>query len=270
MAGNPQTYSAPFDAVAPGYDQLFTSSAIGQAQRIAVWRHLEKAFYPGDRVLEIGCGTGVDACFLAKSGVRVVACDSSSRMIEVATRRIQDGGLEELVQAVVLPAEEVESLATEAAFDGAFSNFGVLNCIEDIASLAAGLGRLLKPGAKLVLCYMGERCLWEVAWYLACGNPGKAFRRFRRGTTAQVSGGTPLKVRYPSVREVRGAFEPYFELKYVKGIGVLVPPSYLERRANQFPRLLHAASVADSRLETCPGIRRLADHILLQFERRAA
>src|SRR5271154_7313270 len=81
---------APFDALAEGYDHAFTFSNIGRAQRSAVWRELERTFRSGDRVLEIGCGTGVDACFLAERGVKVVACDSSSAMIEVAARRVRE------------------------------------------------------------------------------------------------------------------------------------------------------------------------------------
>ena len=73
------TYSAPFDAVAARYDDTFTSSTIGRAQRTAVWEDLAKAFSPGSRLLEIGCGTAVDACFLAQRGVRVVACDASTQ-----------------------------------------------------------------------------------------------------------------------------------------------------------------------------------------------
>ena len=53
---------------------------------------LEKAFRPGDRVLEIGCGTGVDACFLAERGVKVLACDSSPQMIAVDHSQSQRNG----------------------------------------------------------------------------------------------------------------------------------------------------------------------------------
>ncbi len=135
MSIAPQTYRAPFDAVALRYDETFTSSRIGQAQRAAVWSELTKAFNPGDRILEIGCGTGFDACFLGKHGVRVVASDSSSEMIAVTTRRIDTEGLQKLVQPRVLRAEDIATLLTEQRFDGAFSNFGALNCVEDLAAI---------------------------------------------------------------------------------------------------------------------------------------
>src|SRR6202789_3270891 len=108
-----QVYSAPFDAVADRYDQSFTASRIGQAQRASVWKELGKTFRSGDRVLEIGCGTGVDACFLAERGVKVVACDSSPAMVEVAARRVQ-----KLAAATVdlrlLAAENLASFEHEA------------------------------------------------------------------------------------------------------------------------------------------------------------
>src|SRR5579863_2457607 len=82
-------FSAPFDAIAERYDETFTDSKIGQAQRASVWKELAKTFHPGDRVLELGCGTGVDVWFLAQRGVTVVACDASPQMIAIAQRRTQ-------------------------------------------------------------------------------------------------------------------------------------------------------------------------------------
>src|SRR5579871_5259302 len=117
-AAHPQIFPAPFGAVAARYDETFTASSIGRAQRAAVWNELKKNFRAGDRILEIGCGTGVDACFLAERGVEVLACDPSSQMIEVTERRVRQSGLEGLVRTRVLYAEEISTLSGEL-FDGA-------------------------------------------------------------------------------------------------------------------------------------------------------
>ncbi len=124
---------APFDAVAARYDETFTSSKIGQAQRASVWRELARHSSPEIARWKLDAGPAIDACFLAKRGVRVLACDSSSQMIAVATRRVQERGLQQLVQPLLLRAEDITVLHEHELFDGAFSNFGALNCVEDLA-----------------------------------------------------------------------------------------------------------------------------------------
>jgi ubiquinone/menaquinone biosynthesis C-methylase UbiE len=258
---------APFDALAERYDQGFTFSKIGQAQRAAVWQELACAFRSGDRVLEIGCGTGVDACFLAGRGVKVVACDSSPAMVEVAARRVQ-----KLAAATVdlrlLAAENLASFEHEAPFDGAFSNFAALNCVEDLQAVGKNLGRLLKPGATALLCFLGPCCWWEVCWYLLQAKPRKAFRRWSSGSiTAQLGPEASVQVRYYSVRSLAQIFAPSFRLRSWSGVGLMVPPSYTEPLARRFPSLITLAKQSDRVFARCPVIRRFSDHILLKLER---
>jgi ubiquinone/menaquinone biosynthesis C-methylase UbiE len=269
MAATQQQLSpAPFDAVASRYDATFTFSSIGRAQRNAVWLQLGNAFRPGERVLDIGCGTGIDACFLATGGVRVVACDSSSQMIAVADRRIREDRLQKLVQPIHLPAEEIPSLHTSALFDGAYSNFGALNCVEDIRKFAADLARLLKPGASAWLCWIGPFCLWETVWYLSQRQIKKAFRRLNRSAIETTVGAGPsFQLRYPTVRYLSTSFAPSLRLRSIRGIGITVPPSYVESWATKHPRLLKWCEKADTLVGRIPGARVLADHILLEFER---
>jgi ubiquinone/menaquinone biosynthesis C-methylase UbiE len=267
-ATQPQVLPAPFDAVAARYDETFTSSSIGRAQRTPVWRELAKAFHAGDRTLEIGCGTGVDACFLAEHGVEVLACDPSSMMIDVTARRVRQSGLQALVRTRALRAEDISTLQPEELFDGAFSNFGALNCVQDLEGLARSLARLLKPRATLMLCWMGPCCLWEMVWYLGQGNPKKAFRRFRQSRVrAKVADKVYIDVHYPSVRFLARTFAPDFRLKSVRGIGVAVPPSYLERWAQNHPHLLQLCEWSDSRVAGWPGIQLLGDHVLVRLQR---
>src|SRR5713101_6806235 len=101
---------APFDAVAEAYDDAFTNSRVGRAQRDAVWEELDRVFQPGQRVLEINCGTGVDAVHLASRGVEVLACDAAPRMIEVARRRLLRANLGVGVEFRTLATEEIGKL----------------------------------------------------------------------------------------------------------------------------------------------------------------
>ncbi len=272
-ANNPAAevpYSSAFDAIAKRYDATFSSSIIGQLQRRPVWDELRKTFHAGDRVLDIGCGTGVDACFLAERGVKVIACDSSMSMLQVAQRKVAKLSFAGSVQLRVLPAEDISVLKDGAPLDGAFSNFGAINCVADIAKLASDLNLLLRPGASVLLCLIGPMCLWETVWYLLHGKVKKSIRRFQRGgVAAKLGDGAIVRVHYPSVRTIRDAFAPEFCLRGIQGIGVAVPPSYLEAWAGRFPGAMKMAANADKLLGRCPGIRLLADHVLLRFERTA-
>jgi ubiquinone/menaquinone biosynthesis C-methylase UbiE len=73
---------AYWDASAETYERDFAGTLTGQARRRAVWHELDGIFSAGQRILELNCGTGIDAVRLAERGVRVVACDISPRMIE--------------------------------------------------------------------------------------------------------------------------------------------------------------------------------------------
>lgn len=261
-------YSVPFDHIADSYDATFSDSLLGRAQRAVVWRELEKTFSRGDRVLEIGCGTGMDACFLAERGVFVLACDSSPRMLQAATQRVRSTKNQERVQPYLLAAENIDRLQPRESFDGAFSNFGALNCVEDLDRLAQELAVLIRPGGTLLFCLMGPWCLWEMVWYACQGKLRKAFRRSHHGAIdARIADNATVRVRYPSVHSLANSFSPAFKLRGITGVGVAVPPSYINRFAERFPRWLDLAIRADSFLGHFPGSRALADHLLLKFER---
>ncbi len=264
ISGQP---SAAFDALAETYDDLFTNSWIGRAQRESVWREMDRQFKPGHRILEVNCGTGVDALHLAKRGIRIVACDASAEMISVAQRRLEREGLGASVDFQVLPTERIRELESVSLFDGALSNFAGLNCVEDLAEVGAGMSALLKPGAKFVACVFGRWCLWEILWYLTHGKPSKALRRLSPQAAVELTEDERLRVHYPSVRKLKRAFKPHFHLEQWKGIGVAVPPSYLEFFARNHRRALRAAHLLDHGISRIAIVRGLADHLLLTFER---
>jgi ubiquinone/menaquinone biosynthesis C-methylase UbiE len=265
MAAMTQPRPAPFDALAESYDRIFTDSLIGRAQRSATWRHLDSTFLPGQRVLELNCGTGEDALHLAERGVRVDAFDISPAMIAVANRRLA-ASRRLPVRFAVLATEELGTI--DSVYDGAFSNFGGLNCVKDLRQVAANLARLVRPLGHVVLCLASRFCVWETAWWLAHGKPAKAFRRLHKGgTTAELRAGSVVHVQYSPVRELRRLFAPEFSLVALQGIGLFVPPSYVEPYARRFPRLLSAAERVDGLLNSLPGLRGVADHVLLTFRR---
>jgi ubiquinone/menaquinone biosynthesis C-methylase UbiE len=242
---------AAFDRVAARYDETWTNSAIGRAQRDQVWREIDPLFQRGDHILDIGCGTGEDAAHLAARGVSVDAIDASPAMIEQARGR---GGF----SAWVLRAEELgRAWPRPTSYDGAISNFGVLNCLADWPAFARDLAVLVRPGGAVAICVIGRFCAWETIYYATRLQFGKAFRRVR-GTAGSSLG---VRVRYRSVGEF---LAPEFELRAWVGIGLFVPPSYV-RLPRRMVRLLAALDRVCGNL---PLLRGLADHRLLIFVRK--
>lgn len=70
------------------YDRHATefASRYAQADVTALQQLLLRYLVPGSRVLEVGCGSGRDAHFLASRGFSVTATDASAEMLEVARR----------------------------------------------------------------------------------------------------------------------------------------------------------------------------------------
>jgi SAM-dependent methyltransferase len=245
----------PFDALAADYDDTFTESVIGSTMRHAVWRRMGELWPAGSRIVELNCGTGVDATWLIDRGVHVVATDAAAEMVAIATRRGVD--------TRQLRAESIADLASLGPFDGALSNFGGLNCVADLDAVVDGLAACLRPGATALLCVMGPVVPWEWAWYLLHGKPRTAVRRF-----AKVTSWRGMDIRYPSIRAMRRRLAPSFDIDRVWALGALVPPSYAEAWARRHPRTLARLASLERRIERWPGVAHIADHYVLEVTRR--
>jgi ubiquinone/menaquinone biosynthesis C-methylase UbiE len=257
---------AAFDTMAGHYDEIFTFSMVGRAQREVVWNRAAATFRAGDHILELNCGTGEDALFLAGRGIRVTACDVSERMIGHAKARKELEAPEAHINFHVLPTEHLQELPKQLLFDGVFSNFSGLNCVADLSSIFGELAVHLRPGGKLLLCLSTRFCLWEILHYAAKGNFRKAMRRFR-GVTPVCFDGNSFSVYYPTIRSLRRAFGPEFRLRSVTGVGIAVPPSYLETWIGKHARLLAAMRRCDDAVRDLPLFRNIGDHMLLSMEK---
>jgi len=255
-----------FDQMAIDYDDAFTRSSIGRAQRDVVWSVLTRAFQSGDHVLELNCGTGEDALFLARHAISTTACDASPEMIRVASDRLRIEAPDAPVQFYLLPTEDLRELQSKPLYDGAFSNFSGLNCVSDLKQAANDLATLLSTNAALVICVSTRFCAWEMIWFILHGKFRKAFRRCSGRTTATV-GEFTVDVYYPTVRRLQRLFAPSFVMQSCKGVGIAVPPSYVEPWIRNHPKLLSLLSTIDRVISSLPGFRVLGDHMILSFER---
>jgi SAM-dependent methyltransferase len=267
VAGSPVSdASTVFDNLAESYDELFTRSSIGRAQRGIVSSALESAFQSGNRILELNCGTGEDALFLNRRGVSVIACDASAGMIEVAQKRKSSEAPESAIHFQNLRTEDLSQLKSAAPFDGVLSNFSGLNCVEQLRPVASDLAALTKFGAPVLICLSTRFCFWETVWFALHAQPRKALRRLRGTSIARVANQS-VQVWYPTIRSVRRSFAPWFRLKSFRAVGLTVPPSYIRSRAITHPKVISQLEKIDRALGRLPFFRAAGDHVFLHFER---
>jgi ubiquinone/menaquinone biosynthesis C-methylase UbiE len=262
------TYSVAnaFDRVASSYDELFTRTAIGRAQRAQVWTQLLASFHRGDRVLELNCGTGEDARFLAQHGVSVLACDVSAAMLEVAESHSVLAERAGSIEYRQLANEKLFRLSPKVPFDGAFSNFSGLNCVVDLQPVARNLAALVRPGGRVLICMWSRFCLAEILWFLTRGKVTQAFRRLPGKATARL-GDAAIAVSYPTISRMRRKFAPWFHLETRRAIGLFVPPSYVESWTQKNANALARLEKLDGMFAAWPILRDLGDHVLLEFVR---
>jgi SAM-dependent methyltransferase len=274
----------PFDAAASGYDEAFTDTPLGRWYRKQVWQRLAESFQPGDHVLDLGCGTGEDAIWLAQRGVHVIATDASPTMLDVARQKAVASNADELITfhrmdlitvgSAPLP-EPVPSVSegsregSRLRADGAYSNFGPLNCLEDRRPLAGALFESIRPGGRLILVVMGPLCPWEMLWHTLRLEFRTAFRRLRSGALAHVGEGEKVRVWYPSIGTLEREFSPYFSVIERFGLGLLVPPSGMDRLVRRAPRLFSKLAVIDKHAGHLKPWLWLNDHYMVVMERRS-
>jgi hypothetical protein len=245
-----------FDRLAGRYDDLFSRSRIG-TQRGTVWEVLADTFLPGDEILVLNCRTKEDALFLSLLDVSVVACDSPEGMIRARNPPIK---------LDLLPTEHLSKRRPGALFDGALSNFSGLNSVADLNRTARDLASMVTLGAPVIICLSTRFCLSETLWFLFQGKLRKAFRRSFAIATVKV-GNRAVKRHYPALREVRESFSPSFVMRSCRGIGIAVPPTFLEPIFRKYSRVLGLLRRIDKGVSQLPPFRTIGDHMLLRFER---
>ena len=266
-----------FDSLAPTYDQDFTTSPIARSLRGRVHARLNRSFHAGDHVLELGCGTGEDALYLARQGIHVTATDASEKMLEVARAKTAGNPLVrvERLDLVALtpqpppPHGEGEREATPLSdFNGVFANFGVLNCLSDWRPLAAWLAERIQPSGIAAFGVMSPLCLWELVWHGLHGDFRAATRRLRKTAPFQPdSSAETMLISYPSIHRLSRDFAPYFKRVHVEGLGLFLPPSDVYGVIEKRPRLRKRLTMLEARFAPLPVFAPFADHYWIEFQR---
>jgi SAM-dependent methyltransferase len=261
---------AGFDGSAQAYDREAAANPAMSYMRDVSLQTLRANFAPGQRVLELGCGTGEEAIALGGAGVEVLATDVSAQMLALAEAKIAAAGLESVVQTRRLAAGESGALVQElgeGAFDGAYSSFGALNGEPDLAIVGRALSSLIRPAGRLVVSVMNRVYPFEVLWFLGHGRPRQAMRRWGGSALAPVSSSLAVRVRtwYRSPKGFARAF-PCFRRVSCRALPLLLPPPYAGHLWARFPSWMRRLGRWEERLAVRWPFCGLGDHFLMVLE----
>ncbi len=210
-------------------------------------REILATFPAGAALVEIGCGTGADAVFLAERNYRIAAVDISDRMVELSRKR---ASAQKVEGRVFVWRGRLQDVAGELGrsqwcpFDGAYANFS-LAYEDSLREVAATVRSLLKPGARFVFTLPNRLCLSEPAIALARLRIRRALGRFREPRLATIHGMT-VRVHLYTPSHVRKILRGLFDIETIAGVPVFMPPPSFYRLS--FERLRASLESFDDRL----------------------
>jgi len=226
-----------YDQMAGSYDHVEGRNAISERVRRTTLGAALSTFHKGDRILELGCGTGRDAVEMALQGIHVVATDLSSAMVSATQERAERHGVAHLVTVKAAPA--AVAAQADGPFDGVYSNGAVLNLEPNLAEVAAGLVKTLRPDGTAILTAANRVSLFELALYPLVLRPRKAFRKLGATVPIPISregrGKTyVVPTRFLTPREFMNLFEGGFDLVSLRALQAITPPWNLVDMAVRF------------------------------------
>ena len=261
---------AAFDGVAEDYDRHIFGNPVNVWLRNRSVGLMTTVFRRGQTVLEIGCGTGTETLSLAKKGIRVIATDISSKMLEVLTRHARDAGLQDLVVPVHCRPYALREKLTEIGYaqvDGAYSTYGAVNTEPRFADFFANLHSVLAPDGKLILGVWNKYCLYELAGYALKGNLSLALARLKNPVPVGKSRFCVATNAY-SVGSLASMLGVYFTMENAYAVCLFIPPSNLLRYLPPAPLLAFAKDL-ELRIGDRFPWNRLGDHFLGVYRRNA-
>ena len=198
-----------FDIAAPLYDETFTNTSIGKAQRMQVYQQLNTSSIQDKslQILELNCGTGEDANYFNSLNHNVTATDISNEMIAVALEKFKDKD----INFHQLDINKLSDFNPKEKFDLIFSNFGGFNCLSktEIESFFTTARSIISKQGKIVLVIMPKQTVWERLYFLFKGDLKKANRRnFNKAINANVNG-IVVKTWYFNPKDILKAFFMY-------------------------------------------------------------
>jgi ubiquinone/menaquinone biosynthesis C-methylase UbiE len=257
--------SEAFSKQSPGFDEADTKNPILQWMRSRVREHVLGFWKPGEHILELNAGTGLDAIFFGEKGFYTHATDNAPGMLSVLDKRIKELHLEDKITTQRCSFMNLGEL-NAGKFDHIFSNFGGLNCTDKLEDVISSFSILLKPGGTVTLVIMPPFCPWEFL-YLFKGNFKLAFRRWKKSGAPSHLEGVNFTTWYYSTSDLERMFGKNYSIFSVIGLGVIVPPPFLEKFPEKYPKIFKRLTSFENGISAKAPFHSWADHFIISAKK---
>ncbi|HTN18114.1 MAG TPA: class I SAM-dependent methyltransferase [Chitinophagaceae bacterium] len=218
-------------------------------------------------LLELNCGTGIDALFFVHNGIRVTATDNAPGMLQQLNQKIEQQQLQDRIKALRCSFNELQELGTATQYDYVFSNFGGLNCTPELGKVLQDIDRLLKPGGRFTLVIMPRFCPWEVL-LAAKGKFRFAFRRLKKGPVSAKVEGQHFDCYYYSPDFIIRHLGATFDLLSLKSLSLTTPPPFVENFIERFPKTFSRLERWENKWCSKAPFNRWGDHFMITMEKK--
>lgn len=253
-----------FSSLYEEYERLSRYNVIDISRRNLIRAHVGHYLKPNDRILELNSGSGIDALHFAQNGWNVLATDISEGSEIFLRNKISETRLENLR----FQKSAFEDLsAIDGTFDHIFSNFGGLNCTNNLKTVFSQFSRLVNPDGYVSLVIMPKFYPWEMATLLK-GNKN-AFRRLQKNGIAAQIGNDTVHTYYHSPAEVKAAFPKGFAHVKTVNIGTFYPSAHFAL-AGKYPNLMRFLVKLDGIFNnTLIMPKGIGDYFIITFKKTA-
>ncbi len=249
------------DNISVNYDKLIEENPSTIIVRDLFHQRLINTFQRGSKVLELGCGTGIDTVFAASKGITVTAVDISEKMIGIAKTKSEKAGLKN-VSYINCDMENIVPAVKSTKFDGVFSDFNGVNYVNDPVQFALNISEILNPGGRVIFTMLNRFCLQEVFYNLLKLDPVQAYRAVFKRKEILL---TDVRLYFPG--QFSRFFSGKFTLERITGTGFLLPPHsffglYHKMRA-AIPLLKKVENLVGSRFP----FYNISDHYIIELKK---
>ena len=254
-----------FSKIYEHYESLNNESIIDQTMRQQVYAHIERFLKSNHSILELNSGSGIDAVYFAKKGYAVVAtdiADGSQNYIESKIEKLKLHNLS-FKKSSFLNLDELK----KQHFDYVFSNFGGLNCTNELEKVVESLNLILKKKAIITFVIMGKYYPWD--WiYIFKGNFKRAFIRFKKNNALANVEGEAVKTYYHSPKKIRSLFKKDFDYLKAESLGLFYPSvnhTSVTKHTNLVKKLISFEKAMNQKKCVPAGI---GDYYIITFKKK--